>query len=149
MDLADRHLKHAGSSRTLSGGREAQTASWQLNKRRNYFQKISWKNSPLTASRIVSRSDSGTNPRVKSIPKRVSRALSCHSAQKNTGQVRHLDEFKVTNTETGLNKVHTTRSAETTALRGMHFYGPCQVLLHRSLEVLPSCHRITQDGRDL
>lgn len=124
MDLADRHLKHAGSSRTLSGGEEAKTTSWQLNKRRNYFQKLSWKNSPLTASRIISRSDSGTNPCVKSIPKRVSKALGCHSAQNNTGQVRHLDEFKVTNTETGLNKVHTTCSAETTALWAMHFYVP-------------------------
>lgn len=112
-------------------------------------KKISWKNSLLTASRIVSQSDSGTNPCVKSIPKTVSKALGCHSAQNNTDQVRHLDEFKVTNTETGLNKVHTTCSAETTVLQAMHFYGPCQLLLHSSLDALLSCHRITQDGRDL
>lgn len=78
----------------------------------------------MTTSRVISRSDSGTNPCAKSIPKRDSKALSCHGAQNNTGQVRHLDEFKVTNTATGLNKVHTTRSAETTALWAMHFHGP-------------------------
>ena len=50
------------------------------------------------------------------------------------GQVRHLDEFKVSNTETGLNNLHTARSAETTALQAMHFDVPCQLLLRRSLE---------------
>lgn len=32
---------------------------------------------------------------------------------------------------------------------GNAFLCASQLLLHRSLEVLLSCHRITQDGRDL
>lgn len=64
---------------------------------------------------------------------RESPKLSAVMVPRNSiGQVRHLDEFKVTNTETGLNNLHTAYSAETAALQARHFYVPCQLLLRRS-----------------